>query len=123
VTAAGRHLIVPDPVVVEVDWLLRERVSPASARAFLDALAAGAHERAPVSGELFRRAVEIDHQYRALGLGLVDAVVMAVAEARDAAILTFDFTDFRATKPARGRSWRLVIEEAEYERWRRRRQG
>jgi predicted nucleic acid-binding protein len=121
VAAAGRELIVPDPVVVEVDWMLRHRVDAATARRFLQALASGAHQRGTISPSVFAAACAIDQAYADLDLGLVDASVMAIASATDSAILTFDFTHFRAAAPKRGRAWRLMIDEAEYEKWRGRR--
>lgn len=116
-SAAGRDAVVPDPVAVEVDWLLRDRVGGDAARAFLKALAEGVHERCALSTTLFVRAVELDQRFAALGLGLTDASVMALAESRKAPILTFDFAHFRATAPERG-AWRLVIDEADYQTWR-----
>ncbi len=109
----GRDLLVPDLVLVEVDQLLRARVSPTAARAFLEAMARGEHTVAFGSGRLLRRAVEIDAGFADLGLGLVDATVMALAERHDLPILTFDFEHFRATQPTRGH-WRLVVDEARY---------
>jgi predicted nucleic acid-binding protein len=85
VTELGRELVVPGPVLVEVDQLLRTRVG----------------------------AVEIDARFADLGLGLVDGCVMAIAERMRAPILTFDFEHFRATRPASG-FWRLVVDEARY---------
>jgi hypothetical protein len=113
VTRLGRDLVVPVPVVVETDQLLRARVGGDSARLFLQGLAAGEHEVAFLSAGLLRRAVEIDSRYADLGLGLTDASVMAYAERHDVPILTFDFEDFRATAPAHGH-WRLVVDEARY---------
>lgn len=109
----GRDLLVPDLVLVEVDQLLRARVSPTAARAFLEAMARGEHTVAFASGRLLRRAVEIDAGFADLGLGLVDAAVMALAERHDLPILTFDFEHFRATRPTRG-YWQLVVDEARY---------
>ena len=63
---------------------------------------------------LLRRAAEIDDVFADLELGLTDACVMAIAERNTLPILTFDFEDFRATKPARG-FWRLVVDEARYQ--------
>ena len=46
-----------------------------------------------------RRAVELDRAYPSLSLGLVDGVVMAVAERLDArAIVTLDVRDFGAVR-------------------------
>lgn len=83
---------------------------------FLEALADGVHRRVSLTDALFRRAIEIDRRHAALGLGLVDAAVMAVAEAEGAAILTFDFTDFRAAPRLDGRPWSLLVDEAAYAR-------
>lgn len=109
----GRDLIVPDPVIVEVDQLARSRVGPHAARLFLAALDAGEHEVAFLTTGVLRRAIEIDRRYGALDLGLADASVMALAERRRLPILTFDFEHFRATRPPRG-YWRLVVDEARY---------
>ena len=59
-TPFGRELVLPDPVIVEVDELLRGRVGDHAARSFLDALAAGEHAVACLSSGLLRRAAEID---------------------------------------------------------------
>lgn len=118
VAAAGRELIVPDPVAVEVDWILRDRADASIARRFLDALTSGAYQRATLTSTLFADACAIDRTYSGLDLGLVDASVMAIANATDSTILTFDFAHFRAATPKRGRPWRLMVDEHEYERWR-----
>lgn len=104
-------LLVPDPVIAEVDHLLRDRVSAAVARAFLEDVREGAYLRVVLDPVLFGRAVDYDRRHADLDLGIADASVMAVAEAERAPILTFDFADFRATRPMRGGFWRLVIDE------------
>jgi predicted nucleic acid-binding protein len=109
----GRNLVVPITVLVEVDQLLRDRVGSHAARAFLRALVAGEHAIAFLTAGLLRRAIELDSQYADLELGIADASVMAIAEQERLQILTFDFTHFRATRPARG-FWRLVVDEARY---------
>lgn len=109
----GRDLIVLEPVIAEVDYLMRGRIGSEAARAFLRALILGEHRIATVSPGVFRRAVELDAQHADLELGIVDAVVMAYAERNELPVLTFDFRDFRASKPATG-FWRLVIDEGQY---------
>jgi predicted nucleic acid-binding protein len=113
VTALGRNLVVLDPVLVEADHLLCQRSGPYAARALLTAMVAGEHSAAFLSPGLLHRAIEIDAQHADLDLGLVDASVMAYAERHELPILTFDFVDFRAARPAQGH-WRLVIDEARY---------
>ena len=113
VTELGRDLVVPLPVAVETDQLLRARVNPVAARSFLSALVDGEHAVSYLNSGLIRRAVEIDRRFAELDLGLTDAAVMAVAEHQALPILTFDFDHFRATRPGRG-FWRLVVDEARY---------
>ena len=113
----GHDMVIPDPVVTEVDYLLRSRSGGDAARLFLADVAGGKLHRTVLDHRTFARAAQIDERYADLQLGIVDASVMAVAERERAAILTFDFRDFRATKPRRGRSWRFVIEERDLRRF------
>jgi predicted nucleic acid-binding protein len=114
VTQLGRDLVIPDPVLVEVDYLMRARVSMTAARSFMKAIAAGEHRVAFLSQGLLQRAVEIDSSFADIGLGFVDATVMAYAERHNLPILTFDFEHFRATSPEHDH-WKLVIDEHRYQ--------
>lgn len=111
---SGRDLIIPDPVIVEVDHLARQLVGHEQTRLFLAALAAGTYTRGRMTPTLFAEAVAIDKAYAELHLGLADASVMAIAGTTGHPILTFDFTDFRAAPPRSGGSWPLVIDEARF---------
>ncbi len=113
IAGLGRDLLIPTTVLVETDYMLRSRIDTASARAFLTAVASGAHSVAFLTPGLLRRAVELDVRFSDLDLGLVDTSVMALAERHRLPILTFDFEDFRAATPRRG-TWRLLIDEARY---------
>lgn len=99
--ASGTEWLIPWAVLPEVDHLARRRLGDAVARAFLEDIAAGrlgVEWRA--AGDL-ERAREIDAAYAELGLGLVDAVVMAVGERLGArATVTLDERDFSAVKLA-----------------------
>ena len=114
VTELGRELVVLDPVIVEVDQLLRARVNRDAGVAFLSAIAKGEHAVDFMTQGLVRHAAEIDARFRDLDLGFVDASIMAYAERHDLPILTFDFEDFRAAPP-RGGYWRLVVDEERYQ--------
>lgn len=105
-----RNAIVPTPVLVEVDHLLRGRAGSETARKFLKATAGGERDIAYLTPGLLRRAVALDNQYADLNLGFVDTCVMAIAERHELPILTFDFADFRATESANG-PWPLLIGE------------
>lgn len=89
--------VLPWAILPEVDYLAASRLGARVAQAFVDDLAAGAfavewgHE-----GDL-ERARGLLRRYPKLGLGLVDAVVMATAERLEAeAIATLDVRHFGA---------------------------
>lgn len=113
VASLRREAVIPTPILAETDHLLRTRVGHEAARVFLADVAAGVYSVGYLTPGLLRRAVELDARYAGLNLGLADTSVMAFAERHRLAILTFDFTDFRATGPKRG-SWRLVVDERTY---------
>jgi predicted nucleic acid-binding protein len=60
-----------------------------------------------------RRSLQLLERYASAGLDLSDSMVMAMAEARKALILTWDFRHFRGSAPARGRHWPLLVQEHE----------
>lgn len=111
--AARSEAIVPDPVVIEVDILARRWLGASKGRAFLGMLQAGFHTRRSITDALWRRAVEIDRRYADLNLGLVDASVMAMAEARGEPVFTFDFRAFRGVPGPDNGVWPLVVTEAD----------
>ncbi|HUQ41982.1 MAG TPA: PIN domain-containing protein [Candidatus Limnocylindrales bacterium] len=112
----GRDLLIPDPVVVECESILRRRNAGEAARRLLAALVKGVWVRVPLTPSLFAHATAIDRHYRDLDLGLVDCAVMAVAASTRGAVLTFDFRDFRGAPPRAGGAWDLVIDERAYQR-------
>lgn len=114
-TAAGRDALVPQEVVVEVDMLVRRRHGPSAARAFLDAMRAGVHERGAATRQEWHDAVVLDEQFADLDLGLVDATVMSMARSRRLPVLTFDFRDFQPVPGPDGAAWTLVVEPHELE--------
>jgi uncharacterized protein len=110
-----RNAVLPSPVLVEADHLIRSRVGARAARAFLKSIVEGTHEVAYMTAGLVRRAAELDAKYADLNLGFVDTCVMAIAERRESPIFTFDFRGFRATESATG-PWRLAIDERVFQR-------
>lgn len=103
-------LVVPVTVMVEVDYLLRARVSDDAARRFLVDVDAGRYVPAPVTADVLHRAIHLDARHADMGLGLVDASVIAVAEAvRAARVATLDHVHLRAVP---GSAWELVPDES-----------
>jgi len=87
--------ILPWAILPEVDYLLASQLGPRAQDAFLADL--GAAEWAVEWGQEgdLVRAHELNSKYRSLRVGLVDAVVIAVAERlRASAIATLDLRHF-----------------------------
>ena len=89
--------VIPWAVLPELDYMVGRRLGRATVAMFRADLADG---RLPVEwggAPDLNRALELDHTYRDLSLGLVDGIVMAVAERLEArAIVTLDLRDFGA---------------------------
>ncbi len=95
--------VLPWAILPEVDYLLGRHVSDRARRLFLDDLAEGAFHVEWGEPADLERAAALDRKHARLGLGLVDAVVMAVAERLEAdAIATLDLRHFGAVKLATG---------------------
>ena len=99
--------VLPWAILPEVDYLLGEHVSARAQESFSRDLASGAWAVEWGDPADLVRAEEISRRHRGLSLGLVDSVVMAVAERlRADAIATLDLRHFGAVT-LRGRP-RLV---------------
>ena len=109
----GREVIVPWPVMVEVDLLLRSRGFPHAAVVFGESMASGVHRLETPTVAEFELALKLGRRYRDSGADLPDLVVMAMAHHRRARILTWDFRHFRAVVLKRGHHWPLVVTESE----------
>lgn len=109
----GRKVIVPWPVLVEVDLLLRARGFPQAATVFGESMVSGVHRlETPTDAEL-ELALDLGKRYADSGVDLPDLIVMAIAHYRQAQILTWDFRHFRAVVLDRGHHWPLVVSESE----------
>jgi hypothetical protein len=87
--------VLPWAILPEVDYIVASRLGPATARAFRADLAQGLFYVEWDGASDLKRARELDAQYADLSLGLVDTVVMAIAERIGArAIATLDLRDF-----------------------------
>mgnify|MGYP002623919779 FL=1 len=93
--SSGTDWVIPWAVLPEVDHLARRRLGGRVARAFAEDVVARRLAVEWGTPRDLERAVELDRRYADLALGLVDAVVMAVAERLGArAIVTLDVRDF-----------------------------
>jgi predicted nucleic acid-binding protein len=77
---AGEPLVVPAPVLVEVDYWIHVRLHPGVLVALLDDIAAGAYRVEELAPGDYRRVRELCDRYADSDIGLVDAAVLAVVE-------------------------------------------
>lgn len=92
-------LLVPAPVIVETAWLIERRLGAGAEARFLRAITSELR-RVDLLDEDWARAAELIDSYADLGLGLVDASVVAVAERFGVGdIATLDHRDFNVMRP------------------------
>jgi predicted nucleic acid-binding protein len=91
--------LLPWAILPEVDYLASTQLGARVAEAFRGDLAAGTFVIEWGTHADLDRAHELNRRYRALDLGLVDGVVMAIAERRRAeGIATLDLRHFGAVR-------------------------
>jgi predicted nucleic acid-binding protein len=104
----ARTRYVPGLVLAEVDYFLRHE-RPAM-NALIDDLARGAFTYAAPAVDQLARAMDLDRRYSELGLGLVDASVVVLAEDLGIRRLaTRDIRHFSAVRLRDGSAFDLVV--------------
>jgi uncharacterized protein len=78
--ATERGLIIPSPVIPEVDHFLQKRLGPAAQTKFYRALAAGDYYIADLPKDKYVRVDELNRHFAKLSLGFVDAALVAISE-------------------------------------------
>ena len=115
--AACRHLIettneplvIPAPVLVEVDYWIHARLHPGVLVAFLDDINAGAYRVEELYPEDYRRIRELCDRYADADIGFVDAAVLAVVERlNEPKLATLDHRHFSAMRPRHVEALRLL---------------
>jgi hypothetical protein len=109
---AGR-LIVPAPLLSEVDYMLTARLGRGAALAFLRDVAREAFAVAcPDAGE-YRAMLALSDRYADLSSGLADLSIVVLAHRfQTRRILTFDQRHFRAMTPLTGGAFELLPADA-----------
>jgi len=93
--------LLPWAILPEVDYLVRSELGARAQETFLADIVEGSFAVEYGKEEDVVRAYAIGRKYRTLGLGLVDTVVIAIAERlRAQAIATVDLRHFGAVKIA-----------------------
>jgi predicted nucleic acid-binding protein len=97
---AREPLVIPTPVLAEVDYLVHARLHAGVFLALLDDIVAGAYVAEDVVEADFLRIREICDRYADADIGFVDAAVLAVVERlNEPKLATLDHRHFAAVRP------------------------
>lgn len=103
-------LILPPPVLGEINYLLQVRIGIDAGIRLLEGVEIGALAVEPFTRHDAARCRALLAKYRELDLGLADASVIAIAERLGVRrILTVDERDFRAVRSKDGEAFVLVL--------------
>ena len=102
-------VLVPSPVIVELDWLAGQRLGPDAFRSFLADSQEGLLEVVDLQAQDYGRIRELLDRYRDLALGFVDAAVLTVVERLgETKLATLDRRHFTVVRPRHVPALRLV---------------
>ena len=105
----GEHLVIPSPVLVELDWLAAERLGPQPFATLLSDVEEGLVRVENLETDDYVRIRELLNRYADLQLGFVDAAVLAVVERlKEPKLATLDSRHFRVLRPRHVRSLELL---------------
>lgn len=108
-TGAREARVVPAPVLVELEYLLRAASDAGAFGAFLDDCARGAFRIEALMPEDYERVGELLQSYADLRLGFVDAAVLAVTERlREPKLATLDHRHFAVVRPRHVKALQLL---------------
>jgi len=100
-THADEDLVVPALVLAELDYWCQRRLGGNAWLLFLDDVLAGAYRIEPPSPTDLTRCRHLQERYSDLGIGVVDASIVALAERLgEPKVVTLDHRHFRAIRPS-----------------------
>lgn len=100
IESADEPLVIPAPVLVEVDYWIHERLHPGVEVALLDDIIAGAYGVEDLRGEDYARVRELCDRFADADVGFVDAAVLAVVERlNEPKLATLDGRHFTILRP------------------------
>lgn len=114
IESANEPLVIPAPVLVEVDYWIHVRLNPGVLVSLLDDVVAGAYRVEELQPSDYRRIREICDRYADSDVGFVDAAVLAVVERLgEDRLATLDERHFRALRPRHVEALRLLPMDAQ----------
>jgi hypothetical protein len=100
IESSTEALVVPAPVLVEVDYWIHHRLHPGALVALLADIEAGAYVVADLERTDYTRVKELCDRYADADVGFVDAAVVAVVERlNEPKLATLDQRHFRTMRP------------------------
>ncbi|HLM85112.1 MAG TPA: PIN domain-containing protein [Solirubrobacteraceae bacterium] len=98
--AGAQDLLIPSPVLVEVDYWLVKLAGPKVWSDFVADISRGAYRVAHPTDSDLTRAAELESTYADLDLGLVDACTIALCERLgETSVATLDQRHFSVVRP------------------------
>ena len=102
-------LVIPAPVLVEVDYFIHTRLQPGVLVALLDDIRDGAYLVEDLQPEDYRRVRQLCDRYADADIGFVDAAVLAVVERlNEPKLATLDRRHFGLLRPRHVDALRLL---------------
>lgn len=109
IESADEDLVVPVLVLAELDYWCHARLSADVWLVFLADLLSGVYRAEPPTTDDLARCEILQRRYADLGLGVVDASVVALCERLgEEKVATLDHRDFAAVRPAHAPALRIV---------------
>lgn len=100
IEGADEALVIPAPVLVEVDYWIQQRLNPGVLVALLADIEAGAYVVADLVREDYTRIRELCDRYADADIGFVDAAVLAIVERLgESKLATLDRRHFGLLRP------------------------
>jgi hypothetical protein len=100
IESSTEALVVPAPVLVEVDYWIHQRLHPGALVALLADIEAGAYVVADLERTDYTRVKDLCDRYADADVGFVDAAVVAVVERlNEPKLATLDQRHFRTMRP------------------------
>jgi len=108
-TAFDEDLVIPTPVLVEVDYWVIMLAGPEPWAAFVAEITDGVYRLEHPTEDDLTRSAQLERQYADLDLGLVDAAVIAVCERlAEKKVATLDHRHFSVVRPRHCRRLQLL---------------
>jgi uncharacterized protein len=100
IESIGEPLVIPSPVLVEVDYWIQQRLHPGALVALLGDIEDGAYAVENLVGGDYRRVREVCDRYADADVGFVDAAVLAIVERlEEPKLASLDHRHFAVLRP------------------------